>query len=80
MASVLLELMCSTDEEGVMESVSFLGFVKRMGRAEALARSTLRMVAVLALVMVAAVRIPEETVAALMKLSARSKRAVGSAL
>lgn len=76
---MLRELIRSIEDEGVTGSASFLDFVRRTGLAEALARSTLRIVAVLAFEMVAEVRMPEETVAVLMKLSALSRRATGLA-
>lgn len=60
-----------------MLSTSLFDFVIRTGRAAAAVRSTLRMVAVLALEMVAEARMPEDTVAVLMKLSARSRRVGG---
>lgn len=76
-ASVLRELRRSREEDGVMLSASLFDFVIRTGRAAAAVRSTLRMVAVLALEMVAEARMPEDTVAVLMKLSARSRRVAG---
>ena len=73
---MLLELVCSTEEEGVIGSASFLDFVKRTGLADASIRSIFRMVALLAFVMVAAERTPETE---LMKLSARSSGEGGRA-
>lgn len=61
-----------------MSSASFLDLVIRIGLADALLRSTLRMVAVLACAMVAEARTPDDMVAVLIVLSARCKRESGS--